>query len=64
MKIDFEKIKELTGMDFKGKYQKQDLLSYIQSVLYELKTHNKNYTKAQYERICMLYDFMNCIEIK
>lgn len=64
MKIDFEKLKETTGLDFKkdNKYKKQDLLFYIKSVLWNLKTHNKNYTKEQYFRISELNDIFNCIE--
>ena len=60
MKIDFEKLKNDCGLDFAN--NKQDLIFYIQSILYNLKTHNKNYTKAQYERICLLADIFDCIE--
>ena len=64
MKIDFEKMKERTGCDFtkNGKYKKQDLLFYIKSILYNLWTHNKNYTKEQYYRIDELKEIFDCIE--
>lgn len=64
MKIDFEKLKETTGLDFKkdNKYKNKDLLFYIKSVLWNLQTHNKNYTKEQYFRISELNDIFNCIE--
>ena len=64
MKIDFEKIKKRTQLDFKAnnKYKEQDLLSYIKSVLYYLWTHNKNYTNEQYYKIDELKEKFDCIE--
>lgn len=62
MKIDFEKIKELTGCNFKGEDKKEDLLFFIRSLLYGLKTHNKNYNKEQEYAIYDLYNIMECIE--
>ena len=64
MKIDFEKLKETTGLDFKkdNKHKNKDLLFYIKSVLWNLQAHNKNYTKEQYFRIAELNDIFNCIE--
>lgn len=59
MKIDFEKLERNTGI---SKISKSDLLDYIKSILYNLKTHNKNYTKDQENRIDLLYDIFECIE--
>lgn len=61
MKIDFEKLKNNTGIDIKGNYKEEDLLFYVKSVLYNLSTHNKNYTKEQYNRINLLFDIVDCI---
>lgn len=61
MKINNEKLKELTGLDYE-EMKKDNLIFYIKSILYNLKTHNKNYTKKQYERIILLYDIFDCIE--
>jgi len=65
IKIDYETIKENTGLDFtkNGKYKEQDLLFYIKSMLYGLKTHNKNYTKEQYDRITTLFDILESMEV-
>lgn len=62
MKIDYEKLKNTAGIDIKGNYKEQDLLFYIKSILYNLRTHNKNYTKEQYDRITLLDDIFNCID--
>lgn len=59
MKIDFEKLEKTTGIK---DITKSDLLDYVNSILYNLKTHNKNYTKEQYERINLLNDIFDCIE--
>ena len=64
MKIDYEKLKQDCGLDFSknGKYKEQDFVFYVGSILYNLKTHNKNYTKEQYERILQLNDIWECIK--
>ena len=61
MEINSEKLKKLQGLNF-NKID-DNLLFYIQGTLYFLKTHNKNYTKKQYEKICMLYDIFDCVEV-
>lgn len=62
MKMNFEKLKNNTGLDFKGEHKKENLIFYMQSILYNLKTHNKNYTKEQEDRINLIYDIFECIE--
>lgn len=64
MKIDYEKMTQLTGYNFEknGKYKEQDFVFFFGGILYALKTHNKNYTKEQYEKICLLNDFWECIK--
>lgn len=61
MQINSEKLKKLQGLNF-NKID-DNLLFYIQGILYFLKTHNKNYTKKQYEKIYMLYDIFDCVEV-
>lgn len=59
MKVNFEKIEQLTGRQFETLEQ-----LYFQ-VLYDLeflKVHNKNYTKKQYEKIDELFDIIHSVE--
>lgn len=60
MKINNEKLKELTGLDF-NKID-DNFVFYVQGVLDNLKNNNKNYTREQKERINILYNIFNCIE--
>jgi len=63
IKFDYEKIKQSTGLDFTQQQDKEtDLIYYIQSVLYNLKTHNKNYTKEQYNRIDTLFEIFESVK--
>ena len=48
MKINIEKLKELTGIPYTSK---ENLIFYMQGLLYFLKTHNKNYTSEQLRQI-------------
>lgn len=59
MKVNFEKIEQLTGRQFETLEQ-----LYFQ-VLYDLeflKVHNRNYTKKQYEKIDELFDIIHSVE--
>lgn len=59
MKINFEKINELTKL---GIFRDSSLLVYIQHTLDYLEAHNKNYTKKQYHLILELKTFFENIE--
>lgn len=59
MKINFEKLEQLTGIK---DINKEDLIFYIKSILYNLKINNKNYNKEQFERIMLLNDIFESIE--
>ena len=59
MKVNFEKIEQLTGR------QLETLEQLYFQVLYDLeflKVHNKNYTKKQYEKIDELFDIIHSVE--
>lgn len=65
MKIDFEKIKKWTDIDFTQDTLKETcLFNYIKDSLEYLKTHNKNYNQKQYWAIMELADIFDCIEIE
>ena len=69
MKIDFEKIKKWTNVDFtqdtlKEQDKEKYLFDYIKNSLEYLKTHNKNYNQKQYWAIMELADIFDCIEIE
>lgn len=59
MKINIEKLKKLTGIPYTSK---ENLIFYMQGLLYFLKTHNKNYTNEQMREIETLYDILDCVE--
>lgn len=59
MKINFEKINELTKI---GVFRDSSLLVYIQHTLDYLESHNKNYTKKQYHLISELKTIIENIE--
>lgn len=48
MKINYNKINAETG---RGIFDKNELLHYVSRVIDELESHNKNYTKKQYNQI-------------
>lgn len=45
-------------------YNLAEILDDIKSKIIWLESHNKNYTKEQYYKICDLYDFIRCLEIE
>lgn len=59
MKINYERIFELTGCQFETA---EDLLFYMQRHLNYLGTHNKNLTNKQYHIVCDIENFLDCIE--
>lgn len=59
MQINFEQIEKLTGLHFDSTEQ---LYFYVLHHLEYLKTHNKNYTKKQYNNINDLFDIIHSIE--
>ena len=70
MVFDYKKIKDKTGIDFENfgnskEYEnEQDALYYIIKHLEFLESHNKNYTKEQYNKIIDLLDIIKAIKIK
>ena len=66
MKIDFEKIKRYTGIDYTSEYateyRDESLLDYIKNSIDYLSTHNKNYNNTQYNKIMELKEIFDCIE--
>ena len=60
MTINKNKLMENTGFNFETM---EDLVYYVSSSIEWLATHNKNYTKEQYNRICDLRDILDCINI-
>lgn len=58
MKIDFDKIESHTGQKFENVEQ---LYFYVSYILDFLKSHNKNYTKKQYEKIDELFEYFHAI---
>lgn len=59
IEIDIEKLKNDCGILYSGS---DDLIWYIQQLLYYLNTHNKNYTKDQQYKINLLTDIFECVE--
>ena len=45
-------------------YNLDEILEEVKSKIIWLESHNKNYTKEQYYKICDLYDFIRCLEVK
>ena len=65
MKIDYERLKKITGIDYTGETEKSKnevLLDLILNEIDYLYSHNKNYTKEQYYKIADLHGILNCIE--
>lgn len=64
MKIDFENIAKITGIDFTQEpNQKELLFDYILNLIEYLAEHNQNYTNAQYHKIIDLTDILHNIEL-
>ena len=59
MKINFDKLNKSTGL---GIFNKAELLHYLMSTAEFLESHNKNYNKAQYEKIWELKEIFKSIE--
>ena len=59
MKIDFDKIEQLTGLHFDNTEQ---LYFYVLQHLEFLKVHNKNYTKKQHYKINDLFDIIRSVK--
>lgn len=59
MKINYDKINYETRA---GLTRKEAVLHYAQRLIEYLESHNKNYTKAQYEFICELKSIIDSIE--
>jgi len=60
MKVDYNKIKKNTGLDFESF---SDLYFYVEHHIEYLMTHNKNYTKEQMSRIDDLHEIIESIDI-
>ncbi len=61
IKIDIRKLEKMTGI---RNISPQDLLFYVQGMLYFLNTHDKNFTEEQNQKIELLYNILDCIEIQ
>jgi hypothetical protein len=59
MKINFDKINRNTGL---GMFREPELILDIKGKLEYLQSHNKNYTKKQYEIIQELKTIFECID--
>ena len=62
LKINAENMRKF-GFDF-TEDSKDDLYLYIVSLVDYLNTHNKNYTKEQYNIIDMICDLLRCIDVE
>lgn len=62
LRINAEKMKRF-GFDF-NEESSVDLYLYIVSLVDYLNTHNKNYTKEQYNVIDMICDLLRCIDVE
>lgn len=61
LKIDNDKLLKNTGISFETM---EDLFHYVSGNIEWLESHNKNYTKEQYHRLCNLKDICDCIEVE
>lgn len=61
MHIDLQEIEKSTGLHFDTIEQ---LYFYTQYIIEFLKVHNKNYTKKQYDKIDILFEFMRAIKLE
>lgn len=60
IRINKEKIKQETGLN---EMNETDYLNYMYSLLYNLTTHNKNYTKEQEYEIYTLKSIIENMEV-
>jgi hypothetical protein len=60
MRINNEKLLSDTGLQFESS---QDAINYLQSLLYYLITHNKNYTIKQYQFILDINYIIDAMEV-
>lgn len=60
IRINKEKIKQETGLN---EMSETDYLNYMYSLLYNLTTHNKNYTKEQEYEIYTLKSIIENMEV-
>lgn len=58
MTFNYEKLLKNTGCSFNDW---NDLLYYLDSLLDYLTTHNKNYTKEQYNKIVLINDIIKSL---
>ena len=61
IKINKEKIKKDTGINEMGE---KDYFNYMYNLLYNLTTHNKNYTKEQEYEIYTIKSIIENMEVK
>jgi hypothetical protein len=59
MIFNYEKLLKNTGCSFNDW---NDLLYYLNNLLDYLTTHNKNYTKEQYNKIILINDIIKSLE--
>lgn len=60
MRVDYNKIKKNTGLDFESF---SDLYFYVERHIEYLMSHNKNYTKKQMYKIDDLYNIIKSVDI-
>lgn len=60
LKINYDKLKT---MDL-GIPDLDDIYYEIDNIMSYLLTHNKNYTKAQFEKLQIIAEFLGCIDIE
>lgn len=60
IRINKEKIKQKTGLN---EMSEKDYLNYMYNLLYNLTTHNKNYTKEQEYEIYTLKSIIENMEV-
>lgn len=60
MRVDYDKIKKNTGLEFESF---SDLCYYVEKHIEYLMSHNKNYTKEQMSRIDDLHEIIESIDI-
>lgn len=61
IKINKKNIKNETGIN---EMDEKDYLNYMYNLLYNLNTHNKNYTKEQEYEICTLKSIIENMEVE
>ena len=61
LKLDNDKLLENTGLSFETM---EDLFFYVSNSIGWLESHNKNYNKEQYYRICDLKYICDCIKVE